>query len=262
LKTQNYITAVLLILIIVIISCGGPGNYVGMTAHEQFETAKEEYDKGKYYKSINSFQRVIFNYPGATVVDTAQYYLAMSYYNNEEYELASVEFMRLVRSYPQSEYADEAQFMIGMSYFENAPGHYALTQEELKRAIAALEDFVIDNPDSPLIEDAKEKILEGRTRLARKEYENGIFYKNIYAYESSLIYFQLVIDDYTDTEYASEALYRIGEIKFRQKKYDEALDKFSKYLSLYPEGAHTTEVNKYIDSINQEMDTTNVASDS
>ena len=110
-----------IMVLLMISGCTAGKAKLGSTVDEQFQLAKREYDKGKYFNSIESFQRVIFNFPGATVVDTAQYYLAHSYYGNKEYELAAVEFNRLLVNYPRSAFTDDAQYMVGVCYMNNTP---------------------------------------------------------------------------------------------------------------------------------------------
>lgn len=229
------------------------------SAEEQFALAKKEYDKEHWLSATEGFQKVIFNFPGATVVDTAQYYLGLSYFNNKDYELAAVEFRRLISNYPQSAFVDEAQYMAGMCYLKNTPNHYALDQEDLKKAIQSLRDFIIDNPDSPLVEDAKKSILNGQTKLARKEYENGLFYSRIYDYKAAEIYFQYVVDNYTDTEYAALALFKTGEIYYKMTRYAEALEKLNSFISLYPSNEMVPKAQEYVEKINRHLETVNAS---
>ena len=256
------LTAFALFLIIALAGCGGGLKYVGSTADEQFRQAKKEYDKEHYLKAIDLFQRVLFNFPGATVVDTAQYFLAHSYYGNKEYELAAVEFSRLLTNYPRSTFTDDAQYMVGVCYLKNSPKHYGLDQEDLKKAMVALEDFIIDNPDSPLVEDARNSILEARTKLARKTYSNGITYLKMYSYEAARIYFQKVIDDYTDTEYADRALFKIAESFLKEKKYSQAEEKFGNFLALYPENERVREAREYLEEISYWLSIQNASGES
>jgi outer membrane protein assembly factor BamD len=257
LKVRNYIAA--LFLIPLIASCGAPGIKTAANAEEQFALAKKEYDKKRYLKAIEGFQKTIFNFPGASSVDTAQYYLAMSYYENEDFELAAVEFNRLIANYPQSEFIDDAQYMGGVCYFRNTPKHYALDQEDIKRAISAMEDFIVDNPDSPLLDDARNIILMAKTRLAHKEYENGLLYYKMSAYQAAAIYFQLVIDSYTETEYAPKALFKLAEANYKQGKYLEAQEKFNNFIVLYPSDPQLSKAREYLEKLASKLNTANVS---
>ena len=244
---------------ILLLSCGKHIIKIAPTASEQFDIAKTELDKKHYLSAIEDFQKVIFNYPGSNIIDTAQYFLAMAYYENEDYELAGVEFSRLSSNYPRSEYVDDAQYMAGVCYFKNTPAHYGLDQEDLKKAITAMEDFIVENPDSPLIEDARRVILEARTRMARKDYESAYLYFKLEDFKAAEIYFQLVIDDYTDTEYGARALFNMAEISYKQKKYPEALEKFNNFLTVYPANQLVPKAKSFVEKISRKLNTANAS---
>lgn len=253
----------MLIFIVMFFAVGCSTNKVLLqgSAEEQFSDAKKSYDDERYVRAIDGFQKTIFNFPGATIVDTAQYYLAMSYYLSEDYELGAVEFSRLVRNYPRSDFADDAQYMFGACYMESTPGHYGLDQGDLLKAISAFEDFIIDNPNSDLIDEAKAKIKEAQTKLAHKAFENGMTYFKMYAYEASTVYFQLVIDDYTNTRYAPLALYRLGEADYKLKNYEDSQEKFNQFIGLYPEHELMPKVNEYLDKLAVKISDQDVAAE-
>jgi outer membrane protein assembly factor BamD len=215
--------------------CGGAKSLANLSPQELFAAGKEAYGREKYLKAIELFQTVVYNYPGETIVDSAQYYLALSYFGNKEYELAEVEFNRLIINYPSSPYFEHAIFMKAVSAFEATPKHYGLDQTALKDAIKQFEDFIIDFPESELVEDARKYLLAARTRLARKFYEAGIVYSRMRAFEAAKIYFQKVIDDYTDTEYAPKASYQYAEMEYKLGRYEEARRKFEDFKTVFPD---------------------------
>jgi len=201
LKSRTNIIVGLLVVLIgtLAVSCGGSRSVADLGARELFEQGLNHYEEDKYRQSSEYFQALVFNYPGNSIVDTAQYYLGLSYFGNEEYELAAIEFNRLAVNYPSSVFFENAVFMKAVAYFEATPDHYGLDQSELERAITLFEDFLIDFPESPLVEDAQTYLLKARTRLDHKLYEAGIVYERIGAPRAAEKYFQKVIDDYTDT---------------------------------------------------------------
>lgn len=255
-------SAVGLLLLFLVLGCGKPGLRMANNAQDQFALAKREFDKKHWLKAVEGFQRVIFNFPGATIVDTAQYYLATSYFENKDYELAAVEYQRLMSKYPMSSFLDGAQYMTGVCYLENTPGHYALDQEDMKRAILTLQDFILDNPDSPLVEDAKKAILDGQSKLARKEYENGMLYFKVYDVKAAEIYFQYVVDNYTNTKYAALSLFKLSELEYKKGKYAEALEKFNNFIKVYPGSDLVPKANEYIDKITSQLETVNASDES
>lgn len=223
------------------------------TVEEQFGHSMDAYQAHHYLKAIDGFQKVVYNFSGASMVDSAQYYMAMSYYQNKEYFLAASEFERLVNNYPGSQFVDDAQYMSGLCYFKSAPKHYGLDQEELVKAIDMLQDFVTDHPSSELVADAKETIHLGQERLAHKRFENGRMYFRLGNYKSAKIYFQGVIDDYTTTDYAGRALYYLADIEYKLKNFEEARQKFQNFLVIYPEHELAEKARKKIVEIDKKF---------
>ncbi|MBU8933116.1 MAG: outer membrane protein assembly factor BamD [candidate division Zixibacteria bacterium] len=230
-------TRVLVIIIAtgLMLSCGGNKTLTNLTARETFELGREKYDKKKYFDAIEKFQAVIYNFPGDAIVDTAQYYLGMAYFRNDDFQLAAVEFNRLALNYPSSAFFERAIYLKAVSYYESTPGHYGLDQSELKSAIKLFEDFLIDFPESDQVEGAREHLLAARTRMARKFYSSGIVYDRIGAYVAAKTYFQRVIDDYTDTEFAPLATYYYALMEFKLEDYEEARLKFESFLAVFPD---------------------------
>ncbi len=242
-RLSIFIAAVCLALAMT--SCGGKKNLAFLDSGQLFRDGKDLYDRGKYLKAIEYFQTIVYNYPGVTLVDTAQHYLAMSYFNNKEYELARVEFNRLAINYPSSAYFQNALFMKAVSAYESTPENYGLDQNELHDAISELEDFLVDFPESEHLHEATHYLNLAKNRLAHKYYASGIVYMNIGAYEAATVYFQKVIDDYTNSDYAPDAMFKFGMARFKQKKYDEAFQKFSDFPVAFPKSEHVAEAQQY-----------------
>lgn len=241
------------VLLLATIGCGGVTMKNYPTAELQYQKAMDEYGKEHYLKAIDGFQKVIYNFSGASMVDSAQYYLAMAYYQQEDYYLAAAEFDRLVGTYPGSPFVDDGKYMAGLCYYKAAPNHYGLDQEELYRAIDALTDFVTDNPESELADDATTTIKHAKDRLAHKRYSSGRMYFRLGYYDAAEIYFQTVIDEYTDTEWAPKALYYMGELRYKQKNYTEARSTLDNFLVIYPEHEYTEKAKKILAKIDSKV---------
>jgi len=223
-----------LVLIAGVLGCGGRVNMAALDSRELFELGMEKYEKRKQLDAIEAFQTVIFNFPGESMVDTAQYYLALTYYDRRDYVLAKVEFNRLLLNYPASAFAPKAQLMRAVCFYKGTPKHYGLDQTDLITAIQQFEDFLIDYPESDATEDARAYMVEARSRLARKLYESGIVYTRVADYRAARVYFQQVIDDYTDTDYAAYATFEMADTYFRSHDWDEAHERFENFRTVYP----------------------------
>ncbi len=242
------------VLFTIIAGCGsGITMKAYNTAEEQYSKSMDAYRGKNYLKAIDGFQKVVYNFSGAQMVDSAQYYLAMSYYQDKDFFLAASEFERLVNNYPGSPYVDDAQYMSGLCYFKSSPKHYGLDQVELFKALEMLHDFVTDYPQSELIPDAKETIKQGRARLANKQYDSGRMYHRLGYYTSARIYFQSVIDDFTDSEFAPQSLYYLAEIEQKTENLVEAKTKLKNFLIIYPEHKFAEKAKDKINEIEKKL---------
>lgn len=224
-----------LALIAIIIGCAGSQSLSKMGPQRSYQLAMEKYDKKKYLRAIELFQVVIYNHPGESLVDSAQYFLGMSYFSNKDYELAAVEFRRLTINYPYSEFFEDAVFMRAASFYRSTSRHYGLDQTDLEKAIKQLEDFMIDFPESKRFDDAREIHAEAVSRMAQKFYENGIVYFRIRTYKAAQVYFQKVIDNYTESEFAALATYMLAEADLKRNRFDEARKGFENFITVFPE---------------------------
>ncbi|MFQ5608501.1 MAG: outer membrane protein assembly factor BamD [Candidatus Zixiibacteriota bacterium] len=227
-------------------SCGGGPGERASDAEEQLRIARKLYDEKKYFRSAEEFQKVIYNFPGSNLVDTAQYYLSLSYMDDEQFELAAVEFDRLIKNYPRSPYAVESRYRIGYCFFRSAPRHYGLDQTELKRAMRLLEDFVLDFPESEFVPEARESLMYARNRLAQKDYKAAMVYVHMRAYASAELYFQRVLDEYGGTEFGRESLYEMARIQYKMERWDKAAQAANTYIALYPESERIEKVRKLL----------------
>ncbi len=251
---RNVISLAILLLGIFLISgCAGSVMKLYNTADEQFAKAREAYAKDQYARSINGFQKVLYNFSGAPMVDSAQYYLAMAHFHTKDYFIAATEFERLVRNYPGSPFVDDSQFMTGVCYFKAAPDHYGLDQSELEKGIEALRDFITDNPGSDLVTEARMYLDQAMNRLARKRFEGGRTYLRLGYLEPARIYFQSVIDEHTTTEWAARSLFYLGEINFKEGQYDDAKTKFENFLIVYPDHDYAGRAQQMLDETDEHL---------
>lgn len=229
------LSAISLLLLISLFGCVGTPDLSRKPARELFDDGMDYYQREKYRRAIDNFQTLTFNYPGQTMIDTAQYYLGLSYFGDKDYALASTEFNRLIANFPASPFAPQAHLMRAVAKYESAPRHFGLDQTETVEALQMFEDFLIDFPESEAITDAKAYIQKSRSKLAEKEYTSGIVYMRVRDPRAAKIYFQKVVDDYIDTKFGPLATYQLGEAEFVAKDWPVASQKFENFAIVFPD---------------------------
>ena len=92
--------------------------------------------------------------------------------------------------------------------------------------------FIDDNPDSPLVEVARGRIVEARSVLAKKRFLAARLYQKQKHYEAAIITYKDVMRDFPDTPYYAESLANLGDIDLKQGKAAEALSKWQEVLEI------------------------------
>ena len=180
-----------------------------------FEEGMRALEKKRCLEAAESFQVVVNNYPGSSLVADAQYYLAEAHFCAEDYISAVFEYEKLLETYPASEWLDEAQFKIGEAYFRQMrPAVY--DQKETLEALTYFRRFIDENPGSPMIAPARERIVDCRSRLAEKRFLGARLYHKQGHLEAATMGYRMVVRDFPDTPWYHEALAQLGRIAQKQ----------------------------------------------
>jgi len=242
---MNKFTGILLLLFI--LSACTSSNVIrpGDTIDVAFEKAKNLYDEEKYTDAANAFETVVSVGRGTDVGQEAQFLLAESYFKDRRFMLAAAEYERYALFYPNSSRREMVDFKQGKSYYFLSP-RYKLDQTNTRKAIEQFRLFNSRYPNSDLVTESGELITELRTKLAKKKFEAANFYMRTDRFQSAVLYYDLVIDDFPETEWAEKSLveqieayirYADNSIRSKQpERYRLAIDSYEKYIQLFPRG--------------------------
>jgi len=206
-----------------------------------FEIAMKSYNKKDYTQSVEDFSLIKIKFSGYKEIDKAQYYLGMSYFNRKEYILAAYEFENLLKNYAASEYQRDSRYMLAMCYYKTSPEYY-LDQTYTKYAISEFQNYLILYPKDNRVPEVEAKIKELRNKLALKDFKSGELYVKMDRYKASLVYFDKVLTEYFDTDYADDALYNKIQVLVIRKKYDDAKKAILTFESKYKSSPYLAQV--------------------
>jgi outer membrane protein assembly factor BamD len=200
---------------------------------EALRIAKSNYNKEKYLQAIDDFSYIKLRFTGTKIIDEAQYYFGMCYFKRKEYILSAYEFDYLIKNYPTSEFMPKARYQLAMCYYHLSPG-YGLDQTYTYYAISEFITFLELYPNDINSPDAEKKILELRNKLAFKDFKSGILYYNMDDYKAAIVYFDNILENYFDSDYADDALYWKIESLMKRKKYEEAKNEIERFEKKFP----------------------------
>lgn len=245
-------TFLILFTLFIAWGCSSSFDTSNMTPEERLSYAKKLYDQEDYQEAIDEFQALILQYPGSSIIAESQFYLAMSRYQRKEFILGAFEFSKLIKNMSTSEYLPEAQFMLAECYYRLSP-NVNLDQGYSKKAIEEYQAFIDFFPLNEKVFQAEQKIKELHNKLAKKEYGIARIYDKMEYYTASLKYYDFIIEQYHDTEYAPLALYNKIFILDQRRLTEKALEESIRFIETYPQHSNYREVLAFKESLEKRL---------
>ena len=163
-------------------------------------------------KAVEVFRAIVDDGPFSEHGQLAQYKLGLAHLALADYEAAVAAFEQLISSYPSSALVDDARFQIAQASLKGT-FHPSYDQAPTEMAIRELQAFVREYPGSELAKDAEGRLESLQERRAQHEYDVAKFYEERKEYSAALIYYEMVIQQYAQTSWASQAAERVQALQ-------------------------------------------------
>jgi len=167
--------------------------------------------------SIEIFMKVVENSTYGPLAAKAEYKLGLVLKGLARYYEAEDAFNKVITNYPDSEWVEAAKFQIASCRAGLSRGS-DYDQGSTKEAKEQFEQFVRDHPDAVLSRDAEKNIDALREKEAQSNYAAALFYEKQAAYTSARIYYEDIINNYSESKWAAKAMERLRILDKRKKK--------------------------------------------
>ncbi len=186
-------------------------------AYENFWGVK----RTNYTKAREAFQKVIDNYPFSKYAALSEIRVADCHFQLDEYEQAAALYRYFIKMHPRHEEVPHAIYHEGLCHYERMlkPGRDQTHTEDAERLFKELLSFY---PESEYSTDAKEKLEEVRTRLARHELRVAEFYFKKKEYWSAAARYRGVHARYGGLGFDAEAMFQEAACYDEMGKEDRA----------------------------------------
>ena len=245
---------IFIILPLLALSCGKYDKLLKSTDYLlKYEKAFEYYENEDFVRAATLFEQISAIYRGTLKADTVYFYRAKSYFYQKDYIMAGHYFQEFTSTFANSPFAEEAAYLDAYCDYKQSP-RPSLHQESSYKAISKFTLFIIRNPRSPRVDEAKKIITELEEKLVQKSYMSAKLYYDLEAYNSAIIALRNSLIEYPDTKYREELLFLILKSYYlyalnsvEDKKLDRfqtAVDEYYSFIGEFPTGPFSAEAKK------------------
>ncbi len=209
-----------LISLLVVSGCAWFETKEEKTAQELASDGMDQFNRGKYKKAIESFEKLKDWYPFSKFVILAELKIADAYYNIKEYEEAVAAYEEFENLHPRNEAVPYTIYQIGLCYFEQIDT-VDRDQTSAKKALDTFNRLKKQFPVDSYTIKAQEHIKKCLKSLAGHEFYVGIFYLKSKHYKAALNRFKSVLSNYPDVGVHQTALQYIALCEALLKEQQE-----------------------------------------
>ena len=178
--------------------------------------ARKEMRSGNYQGAIQKYENLEARYPFSEQAKQGQLDLLYSYYKNHSLESAIDQADQFIRENPAHPRVDYAWYVKGLVYFESGANwlertlHADTTKrppQEAQKSLQSFQTLIQQYPKSPYAQDARQRIVYLRNRLADYELSVARYYMKRGAYVAAASRAQFAVKTYLDAPANEEALF-------------------------------------------------------
>ena len=178
-----------------------------------FDRAMEQMKHNRFDQARMILQTLINTYPDSEFIARAKLAVGDSWYaegGTTSLAQAELEYKDFITFFPNMPEAAEAQLKIANIHYQQMEK----ADRDFTHAMRAEEEYrqlMLQFPDSKLVPEAKQRLLEVQEVLAQREYQIGRFYYLRNSYPAAIARLQSVVDRYPLYSSADEALFLLGQ---------------------------------------------------
>ena len=216
------------IFLIFLSTCGSPEKKVvdqSLSNTEQaikvYKEGLEAMEKGDYFFAGKKFGEAEILLPQSDWAAKSALMVGYCFYSMNFYRDAISSLERFTKTYPASEDLDYANYLIAISYYEQILGEEK-DIEPLLKSKDKIEFFLKKYPDTDYAIDLGYKLELVINQLAAKEISIARYYIKNEKWIAAINRLTVVVEDYDNTIFVEEALFRLVEVYYKIGLEEEA----------------------------------------
>ncbi|MEQ9592868.1 MAG: outer membrane protein assembly factor BamD [Cyclobacteriaceae bacterium] len=220
----------------------------------KYEGALNFYDNKDYYHAAILFEQIRPIVRGLPEGEKVEFLLAYCQYYERTYLLAAAQFKTFYETYGRSPLSEEAHFMYAYSQYVASPAHN-LDQQSSVEAMAAMQTFLNQFPNSEYSEKAITVIVESQKKLEMKDYINAKQYVKLRQYKASIVAIDSFRENFPDSEFLEELSFLKVQSQFnlasqslpslQLERFGTVIDFYKYLVDNYPQSKYLKDAEKY-----------------
>ena len=242
----------LLMVVLGISGCGSNQAIDIATGEEEPQSAQQLISLGDKERAARRYDTAALLYglveqwfPLDEQAPDAQLIAAYCFYQDRDYNNTIATLDRYIFLHPVNHKTEYAYYLKAITYYDQVPDIFRdqwVTQETL----TAFDDFLERYPNSRYGDDVRKKRREIRGQLAAQNMVVGRYYLQSGNYLAAYNRFRMISLDFTDTNQAPEAYFRLIETTLALSLRTEALEHYQVLQNEYGDNEWTARANKLV----------------
>ncbi len=220
--------------------------------------ANEYYDAKKYADANTLYETLLPVYKGTSTFEDLYYKYAYSFYYQKNYLTASYHFKSFTEYFSKSTRTEECEFMTCLCLHKMSPD-MDLDQTTSSKAVAALQTFLNNHPESSRAEEANKIVDEARALIEQKEEKAANLYYKISQFRAAGVAYKSLIKKFPDSHRGDYYQYMVllSNYKFaslsinskKEERYNQALSDYNELLENFPKTSFKNDADKLKNTI-------------
>lgn len=162
-----------------------------------YQQGYADYQRGRYEKAIENFQRLKEEYPLNELAIRAELGIADAHFSMKEYGYAEIAYNDFLNLHPANDNLSYVMYQIGICH-NNQLLSIDRDQTETWKALKEFEKLIARFPTSKFSFLAEKKAKECKSRLAEHEYYVGELYFKMKRYKAAMLRFENITKNYVN----------------------------------------------------------------
>lgn len=222
-----------------------------LSKEQLFQKGEEQYSRRKWQRARTYYSHLYETYPNDPLGRRSLLRIADTYYNqgdNVNLVEAQYKYRDFINRYPTSEQADYAMLQMAMCAYKQMEKPDR-DQQKTKEAVEKFNDMLRTHPNSQLKGEAEARRQDALDRLAKHEHIVARFYIKRGSFNAAVQRLNFLIDTYPKYADRAGAFYDLGTALTRLGRAGEARLYFERVLTEFPQSDYAEQAKRRLSEI-------------